>query len=229
MTKGTSPFSRVLCSLMAEPPVTTQAQLAEITGKTRQTISQYVNGISEPGYDTLVKIADHFRISLDYLLGRSNVRTLDANIQLACEITGLNEQSIYLLQRFMTSDYEDYGDASKYAFDLINDFIDFAIDGYSEPYTLPLLTYLRFRHCNKLHRLEVSKWEKMSTTEKTTHSDRIKDIQSDSYESGIYPLSPDDAADYFRTSICDDFKIYLNNKYPSYHLKSTRGASNGND
>ena len=63
-------FSSTLRLLMETPPITTQAQLAEITGKTRQTISQYVNGISEPGYDTLVKIADYFDVPLDYLLGR---------------------------------------------------------------------------------------------------------------------------------------------------------------
>lgn len=66
-----SPFSVALRELMSEKPVTTQEKLAEITGKTRQTVSQYVNGISEPGYDTLVKIADYFHVSTDYLLGRT--------------------------------------------------------------------------------------------------------------------------------------------------------------
>lgn len=69
--KAKSPFATRLLTLMNKQPITTQAQLAEITGKTRQTISQYVNGISEPGYDTLVKIADHFRVSVDYLIGRT--------------------------------------------------------------------------------------------------------------------------------------------------------------
>ena len=49
----------------------TQGDIAAATGKTRQTVSQYYNGISEPSYDTLVKIADHFDVSLDYLLGRT--------------------------------------------------------------------------------------------------------------------------------------------------------------
>ena len=55
-----SPFPVALRALMSEKPATTQEKLAEITGKTRQTVSQYVNGISEPGYDTLIKIADYF-------------------------------------------------------------------------------------------------------------------------------------------------------------------------
>lgn len=66
-----SPFPVALRALMSEKPITTQEKLAEITGKTRQTVSQYVNGISEPGYDTLIKIADYFDVSTDYLLGRT--------------------------------------------------------------------------------------------------------------------------------------------------------------
>ena len=49
----------------------TQGDIAAVTGKTRQTVSQYYNGVSEPGYETLVKIADHFNVSTDYLLGRT--------------------------------------------------------------------------------------------------------------------------------------------------------------
>lgn len=45
----------------------------KVTGKTRQTVSQYCNGVSEPGYSTLVKIADHFDVSIDYLLGRQDL------------------------------------------------------------------------------------------------------------------------------------------------------------
>lgn len=91
------PFARTLSSLMSEQPVTTQAQLAEITGKSRQTISQYVNGTSEPPYDTLVVIADYFNVSIDYLLCRTETRTTDLTTQKVCEITGLNEHSIDLL------------------------------------------------------------------------------------------------------------------------------------
>ena len=49
----------------------TQNELAQIVGKTRQTVAQYVSGISEPGYDTLVIIAKHFNVPIDYLLGKT--------------------------------------------------------------------------------------------------------------------------------------------------------------
>lgn len=69
--KENCPFAIKLKALMEEH-AETQADIAEVTGKTRQTVSQYVHGVSEPGYATLVKIADHFHVTTDYLLGVSN-------------------------------------------------------------------------------------------------------------------------------------------------------------
>jgi len=68
--KSHNPFASALRKLMTERDIK-QEGLAKITGKTRQTISQYTNGISEPGYETLVKIADYFDVSTDFLLGRT--------------------------------------------------------------------------------------------------------------------------------------------------------------
>jgi len=48
-----------------------QADLASKIEVSPQTVSQYYNGISEPGYDNLVKIADYLDVSIDYLLGRT--------------------------------------------------------------------------------------------------------------------------------------------------------------
>lgn len=90
-----SPFPTTLRALMSEAPVTTQEMLAEVTGKTRQTISQYVNGISEPGYDTLIRIADHFDVSIDYLLGRTNDRRKAPSMY---DQIGLSEKSISMLK-----------------------------------------------------------------------------------------------------------------------------------
>lgn len=68
--KYNAPFPTALRALMEERGET-QENIAKAAGKTRQTISQYVNGISEPGYDVLIRIADYFDVSIDYLLGRT--------------------------------------------------------------------------------------------------------------------------------------------------------------
>ena len=118
--KAKSPFATRLWLLMNGQPGTTQAQLAEITGKTRQTISQYVNGISEPGYDTLVKIADHFKVSLDYLLGR----TADPGIQTsAVDELGISPKAVEWIKHFAKNDTEcfDYDDTASVFNSLLED------------------------------------------------------------------------------------------------------------
>lgn len=89
-----SPFPVALRALMREKAIT-QENIAEATGKTRQTVSQYVNGKSEPGYDTLVKIADYFDVSVDYLLGRTRDRRKEPSIY---DNIGLSEESITILR-----------------------------------------------------------------------------------------------------------------------------------
>lgn len=62
------PFPAALRTLMEERN-TSQKDLADYLGKTRQAISLYCNGESAPDLDALVKIAQYFDTSTDYLLG----------------------------------------------------------------------------------------------------------------------------------------------------------------
>jgi transcriptional regulator with XRE-family HTH domain len=51
----------------------TQRQLAEALRVTVRTITNYENGSREPNIATLIALADYFDVSLDYLVGRSDV------------------------------------------------------------------------------------------------------------------------------------------------------------
>lgn len=51
-----------------------QIDLAEILNVSRQTISGYETGTIEPPFSTLVKLADIYNCSLDYLAGRTKER-----------------------------------------------------------------------------------------------------------------------------------------------------------
>lgn len=51
----------------------TQEELGQHLGFRDSTISQYESGSREPDYDTLLKIAEFFGVTTDYLLGRSVV------------------------------------------------------------------------------------------------------------------------------------------------------------
>lgn len=49
-----------------------QPELAAVLHVGRTTISNYETNYSKPDIETLVKIADYFNVSIDYLLGHSN-------------------------------------------------------------------------------------------------------------------------------------------------------------
>lgn len=49
----------------------TQRQLADYLQIAQPSYIRYENGSAEPSLETLVKIADYFDVSVDYLLGRT--------------------------------------------------------------------------------------------------------------------------------------------------------------
>ena len=49
-----------------------QLKLALDLNMNQNSISRYENGEREADYETLIKIADYFDVSLDYLLGRDD-------------------------------------------------------------------------------------------------------------------------------------------------------------
>lgn len=50
----------------------TQLQLAMELNMSQNTISRYETGERQAGYDELIKIADYFNVSIDYLLERTD-------------------------------------------------------------------------------------------------------------------------------------------------------------
>lgn len=60
-----------------------QAKLAEQFSLTQQAIYKYENSLSEPDFNTLIRMADYFNISIDYLIGRTDNR----NIMTSSDIT----------------------------------------------------------------------------------------------------------------------------------------------
>ncbi len=73
-----------------------QNDLAKALGMARSSISMYENGIAIPDIDTLIKIASHYRVSADYLLGLDDTTTHD--IECIREEIGLSEEAIDTLR-----------------------------------------------------------------------------------------------------------------------------------
>lgn len=55
-----------------------QEDLGRRIGASKQSVSNWENGNITPSIDLLLRLADFFGVSTDYLLGRNNQRTLDA-------------------------------------------------------------------------------------------------------------------------------------------------------
>ena len=64
-------FSSILKNLLQERGITQEA-LAKEFYTTQQTVSRWLNGINEPDFTTLNKLADYLGCSVDYLLGRED-------------------------------------------------------------------------------------------------------------------------------------------------------------
>lgn len=50
----------------------TMDQLAKDIGSTRATISNFENEQRKPSLDMVIKLADYFQVSIDYLVGRTD-------------------------------------------------------------------------------------------------------------------------------------------------------------
>lgn len=83
-------------------------RLIENSGKTRKeiaeqlkcdtsTITKHYNGDRDITTDFLIKYANLFDVSADYLLGLSDTATTDKDIQFICKYTGLSERAIEVL------------------------------------------------------------------------------------------------------------------------------------
>lgn len=58
--------------ILRESRELTQSELGQVLRVSKQTISNYENGISAPDQETLGRLADYFGVSTDYLLGRTD-------------------------------------------------------------------------------------------------------------------------------------------------------------
>ena len=71
--------------------------LAKHLGVSPQAINQYKLGVSYPKTENLIKIAEYYGISVDYLLDLTDVPNRDTSIQAVNEVTGLSAGAIVKL------------------------------------------------------------------------------------------------------------------------------------
>jgi transcriptional regulator with XRE-family HTH domain len=74
---------------------TRQEELVEVLGvKARQSVTGYADGSTTPTIDKITALARYFNVSADYLLGLSDVESLEPDINNAQAVTGLSAEAI---------------------------------------------------------------------------------------------------------------------------------------
>lgn len=68
-------FSKILKSLRLEKGIT-QDELGKVLHLSQRAISHYESGQRFPDEKVLNLIADYFNVSVDYLLGRTNIKNI---------------------------------------------------------------------------------------------------------------------------------------------------------
>lgn len=81
-------------------------------------VGNYENGNRTPDFDGLIMLADLFDTTTDYLLGKSNVKTLDTGLIAAHEYTGISPVA---LARLKVLEKEEPGQGVSLLSDFIND------------------------------------------------------------------------------------------------------------
>ena len=66
-----------------------QEQVAKLIGVNKSAISTYENDTRQPSFEILVRLANLYRVSTDYLLGQTNSRSVD--------LSGLSEHDAALI------------------------------------------------------------------------------------------------------------------------------------
>ena len=98
------PFPTRLRQLMKEKG-DTQKALADAIGIMPQTVSLYSIGQSSPNADTLTKIANHYNVTVDYLLGiPGSPRNYDDDVSKAASALGISESAAKFLHDYTHKD-----------------------------------------------------------------------------------------------------------------------------
>ena len=66
-----------------------QEQVEKLIGVNKSAISSYENDLRQPSFEILVRLATLYRVSTDYLLGQTNIRSID--------LTGLTEDEAAII------------------------------------------------------------------------------------------------------------------------------------
>jgi Predicted transcriptional regulators len=171
-----------------------QKDFAKIIGVAQSTYALYETRKREPALDVLIKIAQYFNVTTDYLLGLSEGATIEN--EFIYQDTALNNESIFFLKQL-----KDRPEYSKIFNDLINTDLFFTLlDGiynYSES-------------INDLHSLTIA--DVLFTNEKKVGE--LKKQIEEEMSAPVVILNIQKAVYYHKNIVSEIFNNLLSETYP---------------
>lgn len=98
-----------------------QLELAKALNISNTTLSQYENGLRTPSDEIKIKIANYFNVSIDYLLGLTNIKIFGENLDLPTLFTSPEDAMTFLLEQNIIMGYGGF-DINKLSDDEILEF-----------------------------------------------------------------------------------------------------------
>lgn len=100
--KGSSTLSlKIFSDRISDLITDSDKPLREISKETTipaSSLSGYQNGKAEPQLSAIIKLANYFNVSVDWLLGRpGSIRSVNSDIQAAAKYTGLSQEALEVL------------------------------------------------------------------------------------------------------------------------------------
>lgn len=95
-------FSYRISDLITDSDKTLR-EISKETNIPASSLSGYQNGKAEPQLSAIIKLANYFNVTTDYLLGRTEVPTIDATTRAVCDYTGLSQDVVERLHQELLS------------------------------------------------------------------------------------------------------------------------------
>lgn len=99
-------FAQRLSELRHERKLT-QKDLSNQLHIQRVSIAKYETSERKPSLIDLLQFANFFDVPTDYLLGLSDVKSYDTDLNSICQYTGLDEKAVAALRQFNTKEHKD--------------------------------------------------------------------------------------------------------------------------
>ena len=166
-------------------------------------------------------LADFFGVSADYILGITNTKATNEDVQAVCSVTGLNEDYIYNLMGLI------HPDEAPLLREMVNEFLSYAVDDRA------IATYTAFR---KYIDMDNQRWDELnnlSQDEYDQRAEKMRQFVTAASEHGYLIMPYAQAAERQWKKLHEEYGQFLLSRYRSFdkqgNPRKRKDEGNGND